>query len=229
MKVVLSKRPEGVTIIEGFPGFGLVGPIVTEFLVDHLKPTLIGEFVYDELPATVAVHQGKLVRPMAVYYSPKYKLVILHTILNAKGFEWQIAEQIDVLAKQLKAKEVLSVEGVAIPPTEKGETLYCFGNEKFEKLGAQTMQESIILGVTGALLLRSANVSCIFAGTHSAVPDSMAASRVITFLDKYLGLQVDPQPLVAQAQLFEAKLKDLMSQQAKVVKQAEEKQLNYLG
>ena len=40
----LWKKPKGATIIEGFPGYGLVGPITTEFLIDHLKTEQIGEF-----------------------------------------------------------------------------------------------------------------------------------------------------------------------------------------
>ncbi|MFH1649970.1 MAG: PAC2 family protein [Candidatus Woesearchaeota archaeon] len=229
MRIELSLKPQKPTIIEGFPGFGLVGPIVTEFLIDHLKPTLIGEFVYDELPATVAVHLGKLVRPMGVYYSRSHNIVILHTILNPKGQEWAIADEVAKLSSQLKAKEVISIEGVAVPPSESEESLFCHGNPALEKLGAKPMQESIIIGVTAALMLRQPKVSCIFAGTHSAVPDSAAAARVITLLDKHLGLKVDPQPLYAQAEVFEGKLKDMMNQQAKVSKQADEKQMSYLG
>ena len=59
---VLTKEPKGVTIIEGFPGFGLVGNIAIEFLLEHLKAEEIGEFIYDELPATVAIHKGKIVK-----------------------------------------------------------------------------------------------------------------------------------------------------------------------
>ncbi|MBR9703757.1 hypothetical protein GOV10_06965, partial [Candidatus Woesearchaeota archaeon] len=60
LKLELWKKPKGVTIIEGFPGFGLVGPITTEFLIDHLKTEQIGRFIYDDLPATIAIHDGKV-------------------------------------------------------------------------------------------------------------------------------------------------------------------------
>ena len=37
MELILSKKPKGVTIVEGFPGFGLIGTIATEFLIEHLE------------------------------------------------------------------------------------------------------------------------------------------------------------------------------------------------
>ena len=49
MKIILKKVPRNPIIIEGFPSFGLVGTITTEFLLEHLKAELIGEFEYKEL------------------------------------------------------------------------------------------------------------------------------------------------------------------------------------
>ena len=42
MKIVLTEKPKNAILIEGFPGFGLVGTITTEFLIDHLKAKKIG-------------------------------------------------------------------------------------------------------------------------------------------------------------------------------------------
>ena len=50
-KLVLKKRPRGVTIIEGFPGIGLVGTITTEYLTEHLKTEKIGGVLIDDVPA----------------------------------------------------------------------------------------------------------------------------------------------------------------------------------
>ena len=48
MKLILTKKPKKVTIVEGFPGFGLVATIACEFLLDHLfthKYVLGGHFL----------------------------------------------------------------------------------------------------------------------------------------------------------------------------------------
>lgn len=228
LKLELWKKPKNVTIIEGFPGFGLVGPITTEFLIDHLKTEQIGRFVYDDLPATIAIHEGKVVDPMAVHYSKKYNLVIFHTILNVKGMEWAVATELGRAAKDLGAKEIISLEGVNVmSPTES--TVFGFGNPKFKELGAEDMKESIIMGVSAALLLNAKNVSCIFAQAQSNLPDSKAAADIIRFLDKYLKLNVDPEPLMKQAELFEEKLKNLMAQTSQAEGEADKKSLSYLG
>ena len=64
MKIELYKKPKNVTIIEGFPGFGLVGTITTEFLIDHLKAEKIGRVFFQDLAPLIAVHEGKIVEPI---------------------------------------------------------------------------------------------------------------------------------------------------------------------
>jgi len=53
IKLNLTKNPKGVTIIEGFPGFGLVGTIATGFLIEHLKCEKIGTYFFETPPATI--------------------------------------------------------------------------------------------------------------------------------------------------------------------------------
>ena len=228
MRLELTKKPKNPTIIEGFPGFGLVGPITTEFLLSHLKVEKIGEFFFDELPATVAIHEGEIVNPMAVYYNEENNLVIFHTILSVKGHEWKFAQEIACFAQETKAKEIICLEGVNVMmPTE--QTVFSYGNERFVELGAQEMRESVIMGVSAALLLRSENTSCLFAQAHSSMPDSKAAADLILFLDKYMDLTIDPEPLIKQAEEFENKLKTLLSQAQEAQSDAEKKNLSYLG
>lgn len=232
MKINLSKNAgikKGATLIEGFPGFGLVGTIATEFLIEHLKTEIVGEFTYKDFPATTAIHAGKIVKPMAVHYSPEYNILILHTILSVKGQEWDTADEIVRLADELKVKEIISLEGVNAMIPQEETRLFSYGNSHFEGLGASALSESIIVGVTAALLLKMENVSCLFAETHTGLPDSKAAAAIITFLDQYLKLKVDPAPLMRQAEEFEQKLKTIMQQTQKSTSEAEKKNLSYLG
>ena len=93
------------------------------------------------------------------------------------------------------------------------------------------LKEGIIIGVTGAVLLRAEKipVSCIFAETHSNLPDSKAAAHIIEALDQYAGLDVDPAPLLKQAQLFEKKLKGMMEKGQKAKQVEDDKHLSYVG
>lgn len=229
MKIQVKRMPKSPIIIEGFPGFGLIGTIVTEFLIEHLKAAMIGEFIYEELPATVAIHRGKLVRPMAIYHDSESNLVVLHTILNTRGYEWQIADAIIDFADKCSAKKIISVEGVGSMAEDTDTKLYGYGDPTLLKIGLEPVQESIIMGVSAAIMLRYKNVSCIFADTHSNLPDSKAAAKVIEALDKHLGLRVDTKPLLKQAAEFEEKLKTIMKQSNKTNDEIEKKNMSYLG
>lgn len=233
--ITLTKTPKNVTIIEGFPGFGLVGTITTGFLVDHLACELIGKHYFEEAPVTLAVHACRIVDPIGIYYNKKYNIVIVHSISPAIGLEWKAADLVNDVCKQLSAKEIITIEGVGSSEigAEPRAFAYCTSKEaqkKLQKLGHDCLGEGIIVGVTAALLLRhKLPITSLFAETHSNLPDSKAASKIIEVLDKYLGLQVDAKPLLKQATEFETKLKTMIEQSHKAKDLQEKKQLSYMG
>ncbi|MEK6921174.1 MAG: PAC2 family protein [Nanoarchaeota archaeon] len=234
--ISLTKKPKNVTIVEGFPGFGLVGTITTEYLLQHLKCELIGTFWMEEMPATVVVHDGELVPPIGLYYNADYNLVIIHAISGTMGVEWLIADYIAEVAKQLTAKEIITIEGVGSSEesVEESHAFYYATNpkkkEQLKKIGVTPLKEGIIIGVTSALLLKTkVDTIALFADTHSKLPDSKAAAKIIEVLDKYLGLKIDPKPLVETAQKFEKKLQELIEKSKVTTEQVKEKQMNYVG
>jgi uncharacterized protein len=232
----LKKRPKNPLIIEGFPGFGLVGTITTEFLLEHLKTEHIGRIILEDSSAMVAIHENKLIEPMGLFYNEKYNIVILHSINAAPGTEWKIGELIKQLANDLGAKEIICIEGVGSSTDSDESRVFFFTNngekdKRFRELKIEPLQEGIIMGVTSALLLKMENlpISCVFAETHSNLPDSKAAAKIIEVLDKYLDLNVDPKPLLETAQRFEEKLKDIISSTNKASRMKDEKTLSYFG
>ncbi len=236
MEIKLWKKPKNCTIVEGFPGFGLVGTIASEFLIDHLKTEQIGKIIFNDMPAMVAIHENKLVEPLGIFYNSKYNIVILHAITAATRFEWEMAGIISKLASDLKAKEIICLEGVGSGQESEGSRVFYYSNNEknaklFEKTGLGPLKEGIIIGVTGAVLLRVEKfpVSCLFAETHSNLPDSKAAAMIIEALDKYLGMDVEYKPLLEQAQKFEEKLKMLMQKGQEAQEISDKKKLSYFG
>ena len=236
MRIVLKKKPKNPTIIEGFPGFGLVGTISTEYLINELKAKPIGSIHAEEIPPMVAIHDNKLVQPVGIYYDEKNNLVLLHVMTNVKGIEWDVGELVLELAKQLEAKDIIAIEGVGTPiPSDKNDAYYYSNNEsgknKFEAFKLPPLKEGIILGVTATLILQadSRPVSCIFVETHSSLPDSKAAAKAIEVLDKYLNLKIEYDPLLKQAEKFESKIKSLMEKGAVATEEQKKKTLSYVG
>lgn len=235
MQFTLTKKPKNVTIIEGFPGFGLIGTIAIEFLMDHLKTEKIGIIEMEEIPAMIAIHQNKVIEPISIHYNKDYNMVLIHAINVSKDASWKLATAISELAEMLQAREIISLEGVGSPNPSESRVFYYAtqdGNIK-KKLGkgVQPLMEGIVVGVTGALLAKHLKtpVVALFAEAKSNLPDSKAAAEIIKALDSYAGLEVDPKPLLKQAVLFEEKLKGLLGKKADAEEMQEQKKLNYLG
>ena len=235
LEIDLTKKPLGATLIQGFPGFGLVGVIATEFLIDHLDAEKIGRVWSDKLQPMVAVHGSEVIEPIGIYYSAKTKIVILHVhpFASLGGIEWKLAELIGKLSKDLKVKEVISLEGVGAFGKVKETNAYYYSNDKkrWANTKVQELKEGIVMGVTGALLLNLKDVplSCIFAETYSGLPDSRAAAKVIEVLDGYLGLKVDYKPLLKKAEELEEKVKGIIGKTKQATDIKEKKEMDYVG
>ena len=236
MDVKLWKKPKNCTIIEGFPGFGLVGTIASEFLIEHLKTEQIGKIVFNQIPALVAIHEDKVVEPFGIFYNEKYNLLIIHAISAAPKHEWDFAETIARIALELSAEEIISLEGVGATEDSEGCRVFYYASDEksakaLEKLDVKPLKEGIIMGVTGALLLRAEKtpMCCLFAETHSNLPDSKAAAKIIEVLDKYIGMELDTKPLLQQAEKFEEKVKMIMQKSQEAQEISDKKKLSYLG
>ena len=237
MKLNLKKKPKNPLIIEGFPGFGLIGTIATEYLIDHLDCELIGRYWFEDLPATIAIHQEKIVNPIGIFYNKKNNIVIIHSISGSTGIEWKAADLILKIAKDLNAKEIISLEGVGSQTmTGESKVFYYVNKEKtkdkLKSIDVQPLKEGIIMGITSSLMVMTKEnipLTCLFAEAQTNMPDSKGAAKVIETLDKYLGLNVDYKPLLKQAEEFEGKLKQLMEKGITAQKQQDRKTLSYVG
>jgi len=233
MQLKLFKKPRSPIIIEGFPGLGFVGTIAVEFLIEHLNAKLIGKIESQKLTPLAAIHKQEVVEPLGIYYASKPNIILVHALGNITGLEWELAGVIAELAKQVKAREIISLEGVSSQNPSQEPKSYFYAqspNKKLQNTGLEALKEGIVVGVSGALLLKDKlPLACIFSETKTGLPDSRAAANIIQALDKYLNLKVDYHPLLKKADEFEAKLKSLVQQAKTVSEQKEKKDLDYFG
>ncbi|MDD4878373.1 MAG: PAC2 family protein [Candidatus Nanoarchaeia archaeon] len=234
MQLVLSQKPKNPTIIEGFPGLGLISTITTEFLIKHLNAKSIGFIWSNKLVPIAAVHDSKVIQPLEIFYAEKENIIIVHALSDVRGIEWDISNAILSLYETLSAKQLITIEGIM----SKGETsnVYYYTNDvksrkKMDESKVTPLKEGIIVGVTAGLVLKEKemNIVGVFIETHSQLPDSTSAAKVVQVLDSYLGLKLDPKPLLEAAQQFEAKLKTLMDQTKKTKDHKQIKDINYMG
>ncbi len=235
MELRLDKKVSGPTIIEGFPGFGFVGTIATEFLIEHLDAKPIGKIHSHEILPMAAIHKSTIVEPLGIFYSKKHNILIIHAMTGINGLEWKISAAVQELYKKVKAKELISLEGVGNPTPNKNSNVYYYSSvdrikNRFDKLSMKPLKEGIVMGVTGSLLLRSnLPLTAIFVETTTGLPDSRGAAKLIEVLDKYLHLNIDYKPLLKKAEEFESKLKGIMQQSKAAGQVKDKKELGYFG
>lgn len=231
MDIKLNEKPKNVTIIQGFPGIGMVGSISTEFLREHLNCRQIGTVVMDEIPAVIAIHDGEMIPPVGIYYNEEQNIVILNLLTHGSNDEWLFSNMIQKIAWELSAKEIISLEGIALKGDSK--KTFTFSNskvasKKLKELGFAPLKESIILGVSAALMQKGQDITVFFVTTESQIPDSKAAAEIIKDLDKYLKLNVDSKPLLEQAKAFEDKIKGIL-EKSKTAKISKKNITNYVS
>ena len=155
MEIFLTKKPKSPIIIEGFPGVGLIATITTEFLIKHLNAKPIGYIKSDELLPIAAVHNSRVLQPLEIFYVEKENLVIVHALSDIRGLEWKISGVILELYSMLKAKELITIEGIMSKENDQHNVYYIKSDEakekKLEKEKVNRLQEVIIVGVTAAL------------------------------------------------------------------------------
>ena len=231
---VLQKLKQQPIIIEGFPGFGMIGSIVTDFLISHLQCEKIDTHYFDDLPPNVAIHQGKLIEPISIYYNEHYNLIIIHSLMAGPGIEWKAADFVLELYHKVKAQELVCIEGVGSGEEPQERTFfYSTQAERATYLkdkGLQPLQEGIIMGVTSAVLLKGGiPVTCLFGEAQSSLPDNNAAAAIIEALDKIFNLNVDPEPLRESAKVLEEKFKQIFQQMQFATEEKDKKMLSYVG
>ena len=75
MVVELTETPKNPIIIEGFPGFGFVSTIATEFLIKHLGAKKIGRINIPKTTPLAAIKNSEVLDPLEVYYDKKTNIL----------------------------------------------------------------------------------------------------------------------------------------------------------
>jgi len=244
MELRLHEKPKGPIIIEGFPGLGFVGTIASEYLIEKLDTKPIGQLWSPKIPPVAMIHGSEVRRLLEIRYAKKENIIILHAVALVKDLEWDLSETIIELARKVKAKEIISLEGVGIPMGDASqeslhnpEVAYFYSSDKtktkkLKSAGALPLVSGSIMGVSGALITQAPKdipTTFIFGATHTNLPDSSAAANIIKILDKYLGLKVDYKPLIKESEKFESQLKGMVRKTEEAKKVKEKKEISYLG
>jgi len=216
--VMLDKKPKynGYTLIEGFPGYGLVGTIAVNFLAEKFKMELVGYVESTLFPPIIAIHDSRPLPPLRIYKSDKHKLIlIMSEFVMFMKVVHLMADMLYEWCEKNGIKKIVSLGGISISGKQDevfGITSDAKEIKMFDKVGVLPIKEGATTGVN-ALLLQKASmggkipVVSLLAEAKPEYVDPLGAAMVLTSLSDYLGIPIDTTELVKEAMMIETKLR----------------------
>lgn len=226
------KKP---TIVCGFNGQGVAGAIVTTQFMEDMQFREIGSTQLKNVPPILVIKDKRILKPVSVLYNKKSNIIVIMVLAPPGGNEWQIADLIEKVYEKLDAKELIVVDGFV--SSKKDKVFYAANfKKKFDKY-AKRISDSVITGVTSALLLKG-NIStlCLLGNNPQAslsggeakisVAPTAAAINVINVLNSYLGIKLNVKSLEEKGTKIENELQDFTK---KLVEARADTAASYIG
>ena len=217
----------GFTLIEGFPGMGLIGTISTKYIVEKLGFEQIGHIASEMFVPIIRIHNGLPVHPSRIYVHKQKKLAALVSEqIIPQQYTAKLASSVVKWIQQKKIKRLISLSGIKAVSAGGGRKKIIYGiasNAKSKKLlkefDVEVIKEGITTGVTALILLemRDKNIeACSILGNVEIAADYKAAAELIKKLSEMLGLSIDVKPLLKEAKETEKALLDQLREMKNV-------------
>lgn len=230
-----SPLAPGAVVISCFPSAGLATTVAALYMIRTLKLPRIGRFEAPEMMPIAVIQGGVVNPPIRVYGRPDFAVVVSE-FPPSPAQAAALATAIMDGAKARQARWILGLEGV-IPHPERGgdtdsepaeQTVWAAVSRPdpaivraFEPSGVLPLEEGIIGGVSGALLVQgiagplAVAVLLVSARAGEGYPDHRAGATLIEAVDRILPeIHIDTGPLRAQAEEIEKALRATMKAHA---------------
>lgn len=212
---------EGATMILGFAGVGLIGPIVANALIEQIPDIKEIGFVTSEyLPPISVFYQGVLKHPFRLYYSPQHNLIvgIVEVPFQVSHAYNDLSKTITnwLLSEDVKAKEVLIFQGIPQRGIIDDYPVYYAAEEemmgRFEQYGLEKVDKGIIVGpeatILNEALTNKLRAFALFTPVLE-IPTPEGAASIIEVLNQMYGLSIETAKLIEEGKEIKAKMLEL--------------------
>ncbi|MGC8710143.1 MAG: proteasome assembly chaperone family protein [Candidatus Micrarchaeia archaeon] len=209
---------EGYTLLEGFPGAGLVGPMANSYIIEKLNMEYIGYIESDKFPPITAIHDKIPMFPVRIYKEDKYKLIaIISEFTIPTELIYELGSELMDFIRKNNLSNIISIGGI---PTQKPtENAFIISSEKdmlqkASSMGIKPIEEGVIAGVSAILLANATEfkipVINILVEVDPNIMDPKYAEVAITNLKKITDIDINIDELEKEAKLVEAKVREAM-------------------
>ncbi|MFW9881782.1 MAG: proteasome assembly chaperone family protein [Candidatus Thorarchaeota archaeon] len=212
---------EGATLVLGFAGIGLIGPIVANTLIEQLTDVKeIGFITSEYLPPISVFYAGVLKHPFRVLYSPKHNLLIgicevpfqvvsAYNDLSKTICNWALSEDV-------RAKEIVIFQGIPQRGIIDEYPVYYAAEEAMmehlEKYGITKVEKGIIVGPEATILndalTNRLEAYALFTPVLE-IPTPEGAASILEVLNKIYELSINTSSLIEQGKEIKAKMLEL--------------------
>ncbi len=222
---------EGATLILGFAGIGLIGPIVANTLIEQIPDTKeIGFITSEYLPPISVFYAGVLKHPFRILYSPQFNLIIgicevpfqvstAYNDLSKTICNWALSEDV-------KAKELVIFQGIPQRGIVDEYPVYYAAEEvlidHLETFGITKVEKGIIVGpeatILNEALTNRLNAYALFTPVLE-IPTPEGAASILEVLNKIYKLKIETASLIEQGKDIKAKMLELAQKAQEYQKQ----------
>ncbi len=215
------------TMIDGFPGIGLVGTIAAGYIVEKKAMEPIGYLASEKFPPMTTIHHGRPYFPARIYREPRDKFcVLLAEFVVPSEVVYPLSSEIFSFVKANGIKQVISLAGMTSAKEGGGKIYGIASNDAMAKFlenkGIELIKEGVTTGVSGVLLARCAvegfPAVSLLAESQQNYPDPRAAAMLLEKLRDLMGMKIDTKALLREAGIIEAKMRQMTEQMRKVSK-----------
>lgn len=213
---------QGYSLIEGFPGMGLVGTISAKYLAEKLGFREMGYIESNMFLPIIRVHDGLPVHPSRIYVSEKYRLVILLSEqIIPQALVDRLAKAVVQWIEKKKISRLISLSGIRAMPEKTGKQIvYGIASDNaskkiLEENNVEIIKEGITSGINALILLelKDKKIDAFsLLGNVEIAADYKASALLIEKLAQIIGVDVDTKPLMKEAKETEKALLDHLDQ-----------------
>jgi uncharacterized protein len=205
----------GYTLIEGFPGMGLVGTISAKYIAEKLKFEEIGYLDANIFIPIIRIHEGVPVNPSRIYAHREKKLaIIISEQIIPKYYVERMAKSVVGWIEENNFARLISLEGINAGEKNQNKIYGIAANKKslelLEKYKINPIKEGITTGITSLILLelkKNEKFEAIsILGNVNLQADYKAAATIIKKVAEITGIEIDTAPLLSEAKKTEQEL-----------------------
>ncbi len=218
IRLLKEQNLKGYTLLEAFPGVGLVGAMTGSYIIEKLKMEVVGRIESDYFPPITAIHGAIPMFPARIYKSDELKMILFMAEFTIPpNLINQLSQETLSFARKYGISKIVSVGG--LPSNKPTDKIYVTSSDPgIAKTavgrGIKPIEEGMIAGVSASLLNYSKDYNIpmldILVEVNPAIMDPRYAELAITGLNRILNMNIDLEELHKEAKLVETKIRDMV-------------------